>query len=93
MNAAEIDEKFTNVTRYGLMREYPRKKYQRMLQNENVSEIVVNVTTDRTNHGKSSENNDDENSILRLKEGVLNKTRLLQMKLEEMKMKVAATPE
>lgn len=87
-NAAEIDEKFSNIIRFNLTRGLSRKSRQRT---KNVSEIVVNVI-DRPNQGSPSEN-DDENSFLRLKEGVLNKTRLLQMKLEEMKMKVAATSE
>lgn len=84
---ADLDEK---IRRFGLSRQIAQPIDSKKKANENQNVVRVN---ENVNQADSSEN-DYENSINRLKEGVLNKTRLLQMKLEQLKNKAAnAQPE
>lgn len=87
---AELVENCPKINHFGLSRNSPRvSRRDQLMQKPSVPPIAANVIENPIQVDRSE--NDNENSILRLKEGVLNKTRLLQMKLEQMKMKAAAT--
>lgn len=87
---AELVENCPKINHFGLSRDSPRISRRGQLPQKPSAPTVDANVIENPNQIDRLEN-DNENSILRLKEGVLNKTRLLQMKLEQMKMKAAAT--
>lgn len=93
---AEVAAKFPNVLYMGLLGKqspYIPRNNQRIEQTGVPVEVVLKYLNENAKPAEHSEN-DNEHSLLRLKEGVLNKTRLLQKKLEELKLKnAAASPE
>lgn len=96
-NRAEFEEKFPKAVHFGLAKGPPRIPHDdqtalKWLMEASKAPTAANVATENVNPVSPSENN-TENSIQRLKEGVLNKTRLLQLKLEQLKLKAATSPE
>lgn len=90
----EVAAKYPRIVHYGLSKLTPRRTRtnqltQKPIDTRSAPEVVGSVAENANQAGHSE--NYNENSILRLKEGVLNQTRLLQLKLEQMKLKAAAT--
>lgn len=96
-NYAEFAEKFPKAVHFGIAKGLPRIPHDdrtalKWLMEASKAPTAAKVATENAIPVSLSENNAD-NSIQRLKEGVLNKTRLLQLKLEQLKLKAAASPE
>lgn len=89
-NLEEVAAKYPRIVLYELSKFTPRRsRNSQPTRNEIAPEVVGSVAENANLAGRSE--NYNESSMLRLKEGVLNQTRLLQMKLEQMKLKAAAT--
>lgn len=83
----EVAAKYPRVVHYGLSKLTPRRfnPLRNQLPQKPSAPEVVGSVAENTNS-----KNDNDKSMLRLKEGVLNQTRILQLKLEQMKLKAAA---
>lgn len=84
----EVAAKYPRIVHYELSKFTPRRSRNQLRnqlpQKPSASEVVGSVAEN------TNSENDNDNSMLRLKEGVLNQTRILQLKLEQMKLKAAA---